>query len=45
MTPQKVCQNWAQTGLSWLAECVHGEIHGDHNDDTSCDFYAEVRKN
>ena len=29
-------------GLSWLSECIHIELHGDHQDLHDCNFYLEV---
>ena len=29
-------------GLSWLSECIHIELHGDHSDLHHCNFYFEV---
>lgn len=29
-------------GLSWLSECIHIELHGDHTDMVYCNFYLEV---
>ena len=32
-------------GLTWLGECIHVMIHGDHTNNELCNFYVEVRKN
>ena len=29
-------------GLSWLSECIHIELHGDHTNMKNCNFYVEV---
>ena len=29
-------------GLSWLSECIHIELHGDHQNMEYCNFYLEV---
>lgn len=29
-------------GLSWLSECIHVELHGDHKGMSSCNFNIEV---
>ena len=29
-------------GITWLSECIHIELHGDHSDMVHCNFYLEV---
>ena len=29
-------------GVSWLSECIHIELHGDHTNMVYCNFYLEV---
>ncbi len=29
-------------GITWIGECIHVLLHGDHSDVKECNFYAEV---
>ena len=31
-------------GISWISECIHVELHGDHAKMETCNIYIEVNK-
>jgi len=30
-------------GITWIGECIHVELHGDHSEIEECNFYSEVK--
>ena len=32
-------------GLTWVTECIHVMVHGDHTNNEHCYFYIEVSNN
>ncbi len=30
-------------GITWIGECIHVLLHGDHSDLEDCSFYSEVK--
>ena len=31
-------------GITWICECLHVQVHGDHSDVKECNYYSEVCK-
>ena len=31
-------------GITWIGECIHVQLHGDHSELEDCSFYSEVKK-